>query len=275
MESVGRQHGEDTQAAKKDEVVLRYKRVLYPRALAMAALVAAVAALALWQRDFVISGVSANPYLNLTIFAGMAFGVALTFSHLFEMRDDFKALDGLYEALDDARGEEAADPVIREAALRRRDARLRQPAVLFRPPKLLGSGYLLLSQEIAGRGLLSVSNSTKKPLIDEIKERVDVRSNFTAYIGGMMVMLGLLGTFIGLMETVASVGTIISELDLSDSAGSDRSRTSSRTCVRRSTAWRRAFPRRSSVSSPRSPSASWGASWAACTTPCASISSTG
>lgn len=185
--------------------------------MAMAALTLSVVLLAIWQRDFVMSGIEANPYLNLTILVGMVLGVSLTFVNLFEMRDDFKALDGLYEVLEDARAER--DPNSRKLLHKRREARLNKPAILFRPPRILGSSYLLLSQEIARRGLMSISNSTKKLLIEEIEERVDVRSNFTGYIASTMVMLGLLGTFIGLMETVGSVGTIISELDLSDTAG--------------------------------------------------------
>lgn len=200
-----------------DATQLRYKRVLYPRAWTMAAITLALALLGLWQREFVMSGITANPYLNLTILAGLVFGVTLTFRHLAEMRDDFTALDGLYEALDDARS--TAEPRTAERKIEERNARLKRSAILFSPPRLLGSGYLLLSQEIARRGVLSIPTSTKKLLLDEIEERIDVRTNFTSYIGGLMVLLGLLGTFIGLMETVASVGTIISDLDLSGSAG--------------------------------------------------------
>ena len=201
------------------EVVLRYKKVLYKRAWTMTAITTALALLAIWQREFVMSGITANPYLNLSILAGLVFGVSLTFYQLAEMRDDFTALDGLYEALDDVRG--MSEPRQRKARILEREARLKQPATLFAQPRLLGSGYLLLSQEIARRGVLSIPNSTKKLLLDETEERIDTRANFTAYVGSLMVLLGLLGTFIGLMETVGSVGTIISELDLSGSAGPD------------------------------------------------------
>lgn len=203
---------------KPPAIQLRYKRVLYRRAWIMAILTVALALLGLWQRDFVMAGVTANPYLNLTILAGLVFGVSLTFYQLFEMRDDFTALDGLYEALNDVRA--TSESHTRAAGMRERDDRLKRPAILFSPPRLLGSGYLLLSQEIARLGVLSISNSTKKLLLDEIEERIDVRTNFSGYVGSLMVLLGLLGTFIGLMETVGSVGTIISELDLSGSAGS-------------------------------------------------------
>lgn len=196
---------------------LRYRRHVPPRILASLLVIVCAATIAIWQIEFVSAGVAANPYLNGAILVGMAFGIGLALRNLIILRDDFFALDYLYEALEDARPQTGTAAIISRDEERRQ--RLHSKAHIFSRPRLLGSSFVLMSQEIARHGVLAIPTSTRVDLINEINDRIDARANFVNYVAGLMVMLGLLGTFVGLMETVGSVGTIIGELNLTGGAG--------------------------------------------------------
>jgi hypothetical protein len=60
------------------------------------------------------------------------------------------------------------------------------------------------------RGSLSVA--TTRSLLDSIGARLDESREIVRYLAGLLVFLGLLGTFWGLIDTVGSVGRIISSL---------------------------------------------------------------
>jgi len=59
-----------------------------------------------------------------------------------------------------------------------------------------------------------VSTATMQTLIESIQARLDERRSLSQYISGILILLGLIGTFIGLMETLASVGKILGDLDI-------------------------------------------------------------
>src|SRR5690606_2111179 len=59
-----------------------------------------------------------------------------------------------------------------------------------------------------------------RSIMDSIGSRLDEARDTGRYMVGLLVFLGLLGTFWGLLETITSVGTTISALDTSASESS-------------------------------------------------------
>jgi hypothetical protein len=64
--------------------------------------------------------------------------------------------------------------------------------------------------ERAGR--MAISPTTMRGLMDSIATRIDEARDISRYMTSLLVFLGLLGTFWGLIETVGSVGNVIQGL---------------------------------------------------------------
>jgi len=62
-------------------------------------------------------------------------------------------------------------------------------------------------------GVLSLSTSTLRSIMDSIASRLDEARDTGRYMVGLLVFLGLLGTFWGLLQTIQSVGSAIDTLD--------------------------------------------------------------
>ena len=62
-------------------------------------------------------------------------------------------------------------------------------------------------------GHLSLATGAMRSLLDSVASRLDEQRETTRYLDGLLVFLGLLGTFWGLLETVSSVGATIGTLD--------------------------------------------------------------
>lgn len=62
-------------------------------------------------------------------------------------------------------------------------------------------------------GHLSLATGSARTLLDSVASRLDEQRETTRYLVGLLVFLGLLGTFWGLLETVSSVGNTIGALD--------------------------------------------------------------
>ncbi len=82
-------------------------------------------------------------------------------------------------------------------------------------PVLLAPMARMLSQ--AGRKPQSLSTQSMRSILDSIHLRLEEQRDLSRYLVGLLIFLGLLGTFWGLLITIASVGEIIGGL----SAGSD------------------------------------------------------
>jgi hypothetical protein len=67
-------------------------------------------------------------------------------------------------------------------------------------------------------GVLSLSTASMRSIMDSIGSRLDEARETGRYLVGLLVFLGLLGTFWGLLETIQSVGRAIAALDTSGSA---------------------------------------------------------
>lgn len=81
-----------------------------------------------------------------------------------------------------------------------------------RPPTLLAPMASLLGDR-AGENV-SISPQTMRSLLDSIALRLDESREISRYLTGLLVFLGLLGTFWGLLETVSSVGDTIKTLSV-------------------------------------------------------------
>src|SRR5437879_6192582 len=86
-----------------------------------------------------------------------------------------------------------------------------------RHPTLLAPMAAILGGERTGR--MSISQQTMRHLLDSIATRLDEARDISRYMTGLLVFLGLLGTFWGLIETVGSVGKVIDGLKVGGDAG--------------------------------------------------------
>ena len=72
-----------------------------------------------------------------------------------------------------------------------------------------------IAQTIGARsvkGDISIDASTMRTLLDTIGGRLDESREIVRYLAGLLILLGLLGTFWGLIETVGAVGSNIATL---------------------------------------------------------------
>src|SRR6202035_2772126 len=86
-----------------------------------------------------------------------------------------------------------------------------------RHPTLLAPMAAILGGERTGR--MTISQQTMRHLLDSIATRLDEARDISRYMTGLLVFLGLLGTFWGLIETVGSVGQVIDGLKVGGAAG--------------------------------------------------------
>jgi hypothetical protein len=81
------------------------------------------------------------------------------------------------------------------------------------PPRLLAPMARMLTTGQGGR--VSLSGTSLRTLLDGISSRLDETRETSRYLIGVLVFLGLLGTFYGLLETVRAVGGVIGGLNVS------------------------------------------------------------
>lgn len=79
-----------------------------------------------------------------------------------------------------------------------------------KPPVLLAPMATMLRDRT---GHLSLATGAVRSMLDSVASRLDEARETTRYLVGLLVFLGLLGTFWGLLATVTSVGTTIGALD--------------------------------------------------------------
>ncbi|BBK34365.1 hypothetical protein EDC65_3146 [Stella humosa] len=82
---------------------------------------------------------------------------------------------------------------------------------VMRPPRLLGPVAAILQER---RGRPSLSAPAQRSLLDGLSSRLDETRDISRYLIGLLVFLGLLGTFWGLLETVAAVSRVVSNLSV-------------------------------------------------------------
>lgn len=134
----------------------------------------------------------ANPGLNALIGAVLLIGIVLAFRQVIRLYPEVAWVNSF----------RIADPGL---AIERR-------------PQLLAPMAAILGGERNGR--MAISQQTMRHLLDSIATRLDEARDISRYMTGLLVFLGLLGTFWGLIETVSSVGGVIDSLKVGGDAGS-------------------------------------------------------
>ena len=177
---------------------------------------ALLTALSVWQSHFIISSIEANPYLNLLIIGVFIFGSVLCLLTVFGLRNDVVAYDALQAIYNDAkqRGFGSMDrDTIRAICL--------TPGKVFSSSQLLGPVFDLTLDELLRSREMRLSLATMQNLITAIDSRIAHQRSLSNYLTSLCILMGLVGTFIGLMEMVGSVGGIIGGLANSQGNSSD------------------------------------------------------
>ena len=132
----------------------------------------------------------ANPGLNALILLVLLIGVLLAFRQVIRLFPEVAWVNGF----------RIADPGLAVA----------------RPPVLLAPMATILGDR-AGR--MAISAQIMRSLLDSIATRLDEARDLSRYMTSLLIFLGLLGTFWGLIETVGSVGKVIDGLKVGGDAG--------------------------------------------------------
>src|ERR1700747_1217263 len=142
----------------------------------------------------IVAAFFANPGLNALICAVLLIGIILSFRQIIRLYPEVSWVNNF----------RIADPGL---------AIDRHPTLLAPMAAILGGGG-----ERTGR--ITISQQTMRHLLDSIATRLDEARDISRYMTGLLVFLGLLGTFWGLIETVGSVGKVIEGLKVGGDAGS-------------------------------------------------------
>ncbi|HAO41572.1 MAG TPA: flagellar motor protein MotA [Afipia sp.] len=134
----------------------------------------------------------ANPGLNALIAGVLAIGIILAFRQVIRLYPEISWVNSF----------RISDPGL----------------AVDRRPRLLAPMAAMLSHRTGGR--MSISQQTMRHMLDSIATRLDEARDLSRYMTGLLVFLGLLGTFWGLIETVGSVGKVIEGLKVGGDAGS-------------------------------------------------------
>jgi hypothetical protein len=131
----------------------------------------------------------ANPGLNALIGGILLVGIMLAFRQVIRLYPEVAWVNGF----------RVADPGL----------------AVDRPPVLLAPMAALLGDRV---GRMAMSSTLMRGILDSIATRLDEARDISRYMTGLLVFLGLLGTFWGLIETVGSVGKVIDSLKIGGDA---------------------------------------------------------
>src|ERR1700757_1068383 len=133
----------------------------------------------------------ANPGLNGLILAVEAIGIILSFRQVLRLYPEIAWVNNF----------RLADPGL----------------AVDRPPVLLAPMAAILGSRV---GRMAMSSQLMRGILDSIATRLDEARDISRYMTGLLVFLGLLGTFWGLIETMGSIGNVIQKLNVGGEAGS-------------------------------------------------------
>jgi len=132
----------------------------------------------------IMNAFMANPWLNGLIVGVLFVGIILSFHRVIRLFPEITWVNNFRRA----------DPGLAVA----------------RQPTLLAPIAAIIGGERVGR--VAISAQTMRAFLDSLGSRLDESRDISRYLTGLLVFLGLLGTFWGLIETVGSVGNIINGL---------------------------------------------------------------
>jgi len=133
----------------------------------------------------------ANPGLNGLILGVLLIGILLVFNHVLALRPEVRWFNSF-------RAAGSAEKVGRD-------------------PVLLAPMRALIGQ----RHSVALSTTTLRSILDSIATRLDESRDTSRYLIGLLVFLGLLGTFWGLLGTIGSISSVIQSLDAGGGTAND------------------------------------------------------
>ena len=139
----------------------------------------------------ILNAFLANPWLNGLIVGVLLIGIILSFLRVIRLFPEVSWVNSFRRA----------DPGL----------------AVERVPVLLAPMAAILGGERVGR--VAITAQTMRAFLDSLAMRLDEARDISRYLTGLLVFLGLLGTFWGLIETVGSVGGIINNLKVGGDAG--------------------------------------------------------
>jgi hypothetical protein len=132
----------------------------------------------------------ANPGLNGLIAATLLFGVLYSFMMVIRLFPEVRWVN---------------------------EFRLGEPSM--RPMPTLLAPMATILADASRRTVLSPQ--TMRSLLDSLASRLDESRDLLRYLVGLLIFLGLLGTFWGLLETVTSIGDAVRSLDVTSTQSND------------------------------------------------------
>lgn len=148
--------------------------------LRMAVFIVLIGFLTLILYKQILLAFMANPGLNGLILGVLLIGIILAFVHVARLFSEVRWVNDL--GYDD-------------------NGQLPPPRLLAPIAAIMGSGKRK-----------AISMLTLRALLDSIGTRLDESRELARYLVGLLVFLGLLGTFWGLLETVGSIGNVIKSM---------------------------------------------------------------
>lgn len=138
-----------------------------------------------WLHKGIIQAFMANPALNGFITFVLVAGIAYALRQVISLRPEVDWIETF---------------------------RRNEPGIsVQRQPVLLAPMATMLRER---HGRVTLSALSMRSLLDSISARLDEGRETTRYMIGLLIFLGLLGTFWGLLETVTSVGATINSLNV-------------------------------------------------------------
>jgi hypothetical protein len=125
---------------------------------------------------------SANPGLNALIIGVLVIGILLAFLQVIRL---FREVSWVNSVRAGDSGDSGSEPI------------------LLAPMKAL----------FVRQKANALSTMTTRSILDSIATRLDEARDISRYLTGLLVFLGLLGTFWGLLQTISSIGDTIATLD--------------------------------------------------------------
>lgn len=169
--------------AERDPTSLSSPRIFLLR-MVVFLILAAFVALILYRQIF--TAFMANPGLNSLILGVMAIGIFLGLRQVVQLFPEIRWVNAMRRGL----------------------------AHQVPPPVLLSPMARIMGQD----GYRTISTATLRAILDSIGTRLDESREIARYLTGLLVFLGLLGTFWGLLETVGSIGGVISSMQTGSDA---------------------------------------------------------
>jgi hypothetical protein len=128
-----------------------------------------------------------NPFLNGLILGVLLLGIVYIFRRAFSLKPEIRWIEAF---------------------------RTQQPGFsLQAAPRLLAPIAGVLGEQ-ERRGRVRLPAMSVRYLLDSVSARLDESRDISRYLTGLLIFLGLLGTFWGLLQTIGSVGSVISGLSV-------------------------------------------------------------